>query len=378
MNQNFVYFGNPGSDAASILQILSEVGLTPKRMQASSEAAKEIAASAPVAIMLGEGIEDSETFIATLREEQSLFTVPILASVSAPDAEALEEAFRIGIDDYVVQGSTKQFRALLSTLTDEDSWGAVRAPAGKVILAHADRSERVRLGKVLRRNGYDTFFAANTNELENAVKSVDARAVVASAELPEDNVIEVMGEVTDNMASPPPWVLIAPNKEVAQLASIAPASTQTSFFETGSDAEGLTFVMNEMLAPPPAGVRKSARILYNTPVQFRPEDGDTPFWGYSFNVSLGGLYVRSLAGLPLQTRTVVEFRPPHGRGLVVAIAQVVWTKKPGDTGGNASPPGMGIQFLDMWPADTAAFEAGYDILKKVPPRRSCSLGIPLQ
>ncbi|MDJ0762167.1 MAG: PilZ domain-containing protein [Myxococcota bacterium] len=364
MTQDFVFIGNPGPHAAAMLRLIHESGLSPKRVMVSDNLAQEIAENPPVSILFATDVEDMEQIIRTLREERALTSTPVIALVKKPDAGLLEISFRNGIDDYLVEGSLKQFQALVSFFKDDDTWRAVRAPAGHLILAHADRAERVRLGQVLRRNGFDTTFAAATSELQTAISRVEARAIISSSDLPGKPVMDVVAESGLNTEGTPPWVLVAAADEIEKLSTDLPTNLQCSFFEAGADAEGLTFVLNEMLAPPPVGARRSPRILYGTPISFKPIGGEVPFYGYTFNVNLGGLYIRSLTGLPLQTRIEVAFTPPFGRGQVVAHAQVVWCKGLGDTEGAVSPPGMGIQFIDMWPPDQAAFEAGYEILHR--------------
>jgi hypothetical protein len=155
---------------------------------------------------------------------------------------------------------------------------------------------------------------------------------------------------------------VTPNDKVKAMNETLQVGTKLRIFEAEADAEGLTFVLNELLAPPPAGVRRSVRILYGAPASFVHEGGDDWIHGFTYNINLGGVYIRTLTPLPLQTKIELSFRPPFGRGQVIAEAQVVWRKKIGDISGAASPPGMGVQFTKMWQADRAGYEAGYQLL----------------
>ncbi len=362
MAKQFIFIGDPGLNAPVMLKTLNDAGLTPKRMAPSSGMVADLAADPPAAVMVSGGIDGVPELVTSLREEQALMSVPVLVCVSALDTEYLNEAFRCGVDDYYVDGSPAQFDALVATLLREDSWRAVRAPAGQVILAHDDRLERVKLGRVLKRNGFDTFFAASTAELDAALQRIDARAVIADSELPGDSLVDLLNESRAREKKTTPWIVVTPPEKAEELGAVLLQRAKTDLFEAGADAEGLTFVMNELLAPPPVGIRRSPRILYGTPASFVHSGGKVPFFGFTYNVNVGGLYIRTLTPLPLQTQIEVTFAPPFGRGQVVASAQVVWRKGIGDTGGAAAPPGMGIQFLDLWEADKAGFEAGYLLL----------------
>jgi hypothetical protein len=319
----------------------------------------------PAAVVFDGDLRDLKPMVEALRSERQLASLPLVIRVQRPDPDLLGGAFSWGVDDYIVDGSLDQFSALVSAVQQKDAWETVRAPAGRVVLAHSDRLERVKLARILKRNGFDTFFTASMEELEEALKKESFRVVIASSELPSDPpgipLETLFSAGSDTGELPPPWIVICPKERVDGLRDTVPEGARVRFFEAGGDAEGMTFLVNEMLAPPSAGARRSERILYGTPVSFLHQGGEIPMNGYSFNINLGGIYLRTLTTLPLQTRMEVSFRPPFGRGRVVAEAQVVWRKQLGEKS-TAAPPGMGLQFLDIWEADRAAYETGYHLL----------------
>lgn len=362
MAQEFVFVGNPGKQAADMLKIIKTAGLVPKRINPSAELIGELSEGSPVAVMLAVDVENVEEIVSRIRSERFLADVPIIAGVNGLDEEYLKGLFTVGIDDYHVVGSENQFISLVAAIGKADSWGGVRAPAGQVIFADPERMERIRFGRILKRNGFDTYFAGNIEELAEATSRIDARVVIASTRLEGGSLLDVVASTSKEKDEPPPWVIISGQDEAEQMGRELKEKPQIVFFEKGADAEGITFFMNELLALPPVGARKSQRILYSVPVSFVPKGGNVPFWGFTFNVNMGGLYIRSLTSFPLQTPIDILFRPPYGRGQVFVSAQVVWQKKYGDSAGPASPPGMGIQFLDMWQADQAAFDEGYRLL----------------
>ena len=58
-------------------------------------------------------------------------------------------------------------------------------------------------------------------------------------------------------------------------------------------------------------MRGTARVLYGTAVAFRPMGRDTDDFGFTYNVSAGGLYVRTLAP-PDEQLVWLELCPPRG------------------------------------------------------------------
>lgn len=362
MSDCIIFIGDPGPDAKDMLAVIREAGLFAKRIESSDNAVSILDKDPPCAVLVDGAMKNVDLFLEELREVRSLAAIPVLLRVNSPDPALLADAFRWGVDDFLVDGCSAQFSAFVATVGNKDSWSAVRAPAGQVILAHADRYERAKVGRILRRNGFDTFFAGSTDELAVAVQAKDARTVIVSCDIPGRPIGEMLSDFQKKGVDIPPFVLVAKADEIETLRGTIPESLSVKYFESGTDPEGVTFVLNELLAPPPAGARRSARVLWGTPVTFRHQGGEADMYGFSFNINMGGIYIRSLTSLPLQTKIDVSFRPPFGRGSVFAEAQVVWRKQPGDASGAASPPGMGVQFLDLWPADRAAYETGYQAL----------------
>ena len=363
MERTFVFVGDPGPDAPHMLGVLKAAQVKPRRFPPDSEAA-EIEGACPVAIVFAPDVPDRDQRIVALRERAALHRVPILTRVRARDGAAVQQAFREGADGFLLDGEPAHFDALVAAIVKEDSWQTVRAPAGRVILAHPDRPSRVRIARVLRRNGFDPHFAATAGELAAAIVEVQARAVVASTSLPGPPLVEALvggGQSADG--SPPAWLVLAPLEALEGLQRTLSSHAACRLADEEADPEASTFLLNELLLPEQPKQRRSPRLLYGAMVAFGPEaSGTTPFSGFTYNVNAGGMFIRTLTPLPLQSRLSIAFTPPFGRGTVCLTVQVVWRKEFGDEAGAATPPGMGVQIVDAWPADLGGFEAGYQVL----------------
>ena len=362
MSNCITFIGDPGPSIKTVLTTIRESGLTAKRIESADHAVSILDREPPAAVILDGSLRGTQSFLEELRETRSLASIPVIMRLPELDPVLLSDGFRWGMDDFVIDGNVAQFAAFIALLGNKDSWNAVRAPAGEIILAHEDRQERAKFGRVLRRNGFDTYFAGSSDELVEAMQKRDARAVIASCDLPGTPPAELILEARHREEEVPPAILVCGADGIDELRRELPEDKTLKYFETGTDPEGVTFVLNELLAPPPIGARRSSRILWAAPATFRISGNENTMTGYTFNINLGGIYIRTLTSLPLQTKIEVSFRPPFGRGEVFVDAQVVWRKQMGDTSGAASPPGMGLQFLDLWPADAAAYETGYQQL----------------
>jgi CheY-like chemotaxis protein len=320
-------------------------------------------------VVFNSELEDLSWLVTTLREDPALSDTPMLVWVSRIDNKFLKHAFRCGLDDYVLEGNPEHLDEILATVKHESPWKAVRAPLGQVILAHPERTERVRLSRVLQRNGFDIRFASSTEELKETRDRVPARAVIASVDLPGQSVLELIKGQEAREA--PGWIVVASAEEIKEIGGQLPDAPRTALFEIGSDAEAITFMMNDLLSVPVMQARKSPRLLFSTPVSIVHTSGDVSFYGFTYNLNLNGLYIRTLTPLPVSSQIDVSFRPPFSKEQVFATSLVVWCKQLRETEGPRSPPGMGIQFVEMGQADRSAIEDGYNtLLKKIKEKKS--------
>ena len=360
MVQSFCFIGDPGSCKLDMLNIIRDTGLEPVRVKSSSEAIADLCEERPMAIAIGPNVEDRSGIMAAIRQHRALDPVPLLACIDIQTPKEVERVFADGADGYLINGELEQLRTLVDVLSKADIWNIVRAPAGMVVLAESRREERIRLGYVLRRNGFDIHYASTVTELEEAVTRLNPRAVIASLDLPGGSILTTMHKVAV-VPDSSPWILLDPGLQDQQLSG-ADLLSSTAVLRVGDDAERLTFLMNELLTPAPPMARRTPRLLYGTPVNYETTVNGKLFHGYSYNVNHGGVFVRSLTPLPRLTLIQMRFRPPFGRGEVAGQAQVMWVRGFAESTGAASPPGMGVQFVDWEVADKAGYEAGYGSL----------------
>jgi hypothetical protein len=122
--------------------------------------------------------------------------------------------------------------------------------------------------------------------------------------------------------------------------------------------ENIVFLANELGRGKGNDQRASRRVLYGTMVSFRCAGRDEDDYGLSYNVSAGGLYVRSLAP-PIEDRVWLELRPPRTERLVRLEGRVCWRRGYGPSSMATVPPGFGIEIVDGSKADREAWVAGY-------------------
>jgi hypothetical protein len=119
------------------------------------------------------------------------------------------------------------------------------------------------------------------------------------------------------------------------------------------------FVANDLLHRRATDHRSSARLLYGTTVAFKGAGRAEEELGFSHNVSVNGIYVRTLAA-PEDDHVWLELTPPRSERRVRLIGKIAWRRVFGPGPNATVPPGFGVQIVDGARADLEAWRAGYD------------------
>jgi len=338
--------------------------VTAVRRDVPAEAARA-AREGAVALAVDAGYAPLEETIAAVRGAESTENLPILVVVRDPLRDDLERLFRLGIDDYLVAAEIHQIRDRAVVLSKGDPWTGLRAPAGRLVLADADRARRVRVARILRRWGFDLSFASNRDELlEQLRRDAAPRAVIVDGALPPIGSPQrtFEEERREPRGRDVPWLFLADTAQRELLRGAVQALGHASLYSREGPPENVIFAVNDLLQPGAVDARRSPRLLHSAPVAFWAGGAPETIWAYSYNINRTGLYVRTLVPPPMSTILHVRFRPPHGEGLVALDAQVMWRKEFGAAQGPLYPPGVGVQFVRTPLADEAAHLAGYEEL----------------
>ena len=146
----------------------------------------------------------------------------------------------------------------------------------------------------------------------------------------------------------PTWIVTAEARSVARLASALTGLDRVAVTSTSGSPEDVLFLANELVFAK-GQKRRELRALYATPVAFRPQDSDADEYGFSYDASPGGLYVRSL--LPCETDDVeVELRLPNLDDRVRLYGRVARRFAFGSGSIASAPPGFSVKLEGPAPA----------------------------
>jgi uncharacterized protein (TIGR02266 family) len=97
-----------------------------------------------------------------------------------------------------------------------------------------------------------------------------------------------------------------------------------------------------------ASSRLETKVSGTVRISFKSESDF--FRAYIGNLAKGGLFVKTMKILPVDTFLNVEFSLPNRNQMIHTTGKVVWTRSK-DKSSEKMPPGIGIQFVDIDPED---------------------------
>jgi hypothetical protein len=312
----------------------------------------------PGAIVLDLAARGGEQALLPLRYDPRLANVPILALGDAVGDLAFEEILGWGGDDLVRRGDTDALARRLRTLAANGEVPRSRQ-RGTAVVADVDRKWRVLTARALRNAGWGVTFAADADEVAREAKRPAVELVVSTAALAAVDGDESVVARARAAGVTAPWVVAAAPRETQRLRHATRGLADVAVYDSFGPPENVLFVANELLRKGIADARKSARLLYGAAVRFRQAGAEEDEVGYSYNLSGGGLYVRTLAPLPKGADAWLEVAPPRSDRRVRLEAKVVWTRGFGPNDAATVPPGFGVQITGGSVGDLERFSRGY-------------------
>ena len=352
-----------GTDKGPVEALQAEVaaaGFEPLRASSHQQAYAALAGDALCAIVYEAGAEQIESICTSVRGDPRFDTIALIALVPDTGGQSLGPVFASGADDYLPLGEGGHLEGMLRELAANQQ---VRKPAfikGRAILADADRQWRVQGARVLRQAGYDVHFAVDAAEVDRVIdRDPTIQLVVADVDLP-GGALGVLEGLRSRGLGRPVWIACGTAGARAAIEDRLSPIESAAFHLRDSPPENLTFLINATTMTPTRSQRASERLLYSVPVSFRLDGHPGIVWGSTYNVSRGGLYVRTLTPAPFGAQVKLRLHAPAAGRLVELSGRVAWRKEFGAAGGVPGPTGMGVEVTDAGGADVTEFRASYD------------------
>lgn len=311
-------------------------------LASSSQATEWLNEHEASALLISGSGDEPAQFALGARAQQRNRTLPILALTADLGDLDFAHAFSWGADDVVTPSRARSLTTRLRAVAKTFSSSEV-PPRGTAVIAEVEQQRRVATARVLFNAGYDVRFALTTEDAERFALEEHVSLVVLCTELcPEPKTLIEHAVASGSGAT---FVIAAEPKRYSDLSKDFSASAEARVTDASAPPENVLFLANELAAGPLPNKRTAVRVLYGTAVHFRPEGLTESEVGFTYNVSAGGLYVRTLAP-PTEDVVWLEMTPPRSARRVQLVGQVVWRRPFGPHKKATVPPGFGVRIID--------------------------------
>lgn len=301
--------------------------------------------------------EHSETLAVEARSSARHVRLPMMALSRDVSDLAFNDAFSWGADDVLPFGEIRPLLTRLRNLPREQA-EPPKTGRGNALVAEADRTRRTVVARVLRNAGYAVQFAVTPEDAASFAEHPELTLAVVNAELMPS--LRPVVESARAAGSAAHFILCCAPRDLRTVREGLDDLPGVAAVDGFAAPENVLFASNELRAGGPNN-RKSARLLYGTTVAFRGAGRERDDLGFTYNVSSGGLYVRTLAP-PDDDETWIELRPPRCDRLVRLVVKIAWRRRFNHNENATVPPGFGAQILDGARADLQAWNDGYQVM----------------
>jgi CheY-like chemotaxis protein len=308
-------------------------------------------------------------FVTWVRGQVTLFPVPVFGLLQRITDSGFAQVHAAGLDDALCYTDTDGITGRLAALSRFDI--SLRPPItqGAAIIAHPNQGQRRVFARILRQAGFDPRFAASSDELIEGATRDPPHIIVAAFDLAQDNAISALRKVREITAiAELPCVIVATDPQIeTEFKRLDLKAVELMAEKTPPDT--LLFVTNELLRREalqgkPDEQRASPRVQYNALCAFRLSDDIIPVYGYTYNISFEGMYVKTFNPPNAGDNLRIEVRLAEESAAVHLCGKRVWTRFPDSAKPAPVPPGFGFRIdpAACPPGDIAQYQAMYQRL----------------
>jgi DNA-binding response OmpR family regulator len=338
------------------LKRLAHLASAEVREVASADELLRLALS-PAAVLLP--LETPAEEWAALRASPDHGTTPLLGLTDEATELAFAETFARGGEDLLLLQDPDDALARLRAIPAAMAAPRTRARCALIVSERA--GWRGEMARRLRVAGVEVRFAGADQEALDFAAQPSVSVVVLDATARLEGAVALVETLRRQGIQVPVLLAVQPG-DLGRGSAALQGQTAVAVHDALGLAEALLFVVNEMTAGAVRERRQSPRVLFGTCVWVRPAGGERDRIGYSYTVSEGGLFVRTVDPSPVGARLWVETNPPRVGRRVRLVATVAWARGVGPLGEAISPPGMGLRIDGGLPGDWEVYREGCQAL----------------
>lgn len=304
-------------------------------------AASWAARNEPRAVLLDARLSTAQELCYEIRGQRGLAKVAVIALAPEHNDLLSEQYYSWGVDDVVPAEAGAPLIERLSIVGKTGRIGSTTR-RGRAVIADPHSSRNDVVGRVLHNAGYELSYASDERKLLAEVMQRAPVLVVASAAIgaPRELI-----QAARRVGSHACWVVTTPKRDIGHYLQALSDLDRVAVTSALGPVENVLFLSNEMLRGRTELARRSSRMLCGTIVRFRPAGDSEDDTGFTYNVSVDGMYVRTL-GPPTSETLWLELSPPYQRARVRLLGKVAWRRSFGDNALATVPAGFGVEVVE--------------------------------
>lgn len=352
-------FGFESEMTSMISEALFFAGTEPVKFLDVTSFTKSFKLEPPTLIVLPLSAAEQLDLHVILGSDERFDKVAVLVAVDDPHEPGLRTTLENCALDYFLTSQPYHLKRLALAVMSRNPWSEASTTSGRLLLAEPDLERRIGLARAMRIALFDVAFADTTEDLVERLSGEESHSIVVANQTIASR--ETFQECFRNPSlKRVPWIVydgreILANTEQGKPDVLVPVGSNPN-------PDSVLFQVQDILKKPLKDLRKSRRMPLFTPVRFQVDTLRDAVWAYTRDISLNGIFIRTIAPPPPETMITVSFRAPTAEGRVQVGARVAWRKDYGSETDPMKPAGMGIQFTRVSAPDGAAIEAGYNAL----------------
>jgi DNA-binding response OmpR family regulator len=346
MARSFLAAG-PMGQAAHALEAAVRAAGGQLRTATTAAALDPIAAeqSSPAAVIVHLGAPDLDTLSDVLHGTTALRGVPLIAVAPELTLAAALRAASIGADDLLAEDEIADELPGYLAIASETPQLGPPSPQRTVLLADGNPTRARLLTFLLSQAGFHVVRTADGADAIKLLQDEDEiDLVVLDFRLPGCEPTSFLAVAAERFGEAPAGIGVIDGGVSSETAAAALGSGYRHLYDARRPPDELVFLANEATNEHHGQRRAAPRFPCAVVVRFREERGR---WrhGLSYNVSIFGLFVRTIAPPPSGVVVDMEFTPP-GLPPIKARARVAWRKLFSARADRTVPTGMGLELCE--------------------------------
>jgi hypothetical protein len=343
-------------ETKTLLAAASALGLQTRFFENPASLAADLEEALPVAVVLAVDCDGAFEVMTQLRGKARYAAMPLFGVTPDRTDLAFGAFYDLGGDDLITARSLPALTSCLQPLARVSPATQPVRSSGSAVVATSDLRWRNLVVRTLSNVGIEPHIVGNGPDAAKAACG-PTLFVLASDDLPPDGAVTALTRAR-TQSSNTPWVIAAPTKRGIALRESLRGDPRVSVVDKFMPPDNLLFTANELRRPPFTDQRAAPRVLFGTSVLFRIAGAGEDDVGFTYNVSSGGAFVRTLAPPEAGQEVWLELWPPGTDRAVRLVGRVSWRRAFGPHDAATVPPGFGVHLTGGLSDDLGVWEAG--------------------